>query len=53
LPIVVTLIFLGGVGALILALSLESVEMWTSLRTIEIEMTTVGTRRPPAEAQVT
>jgi hypothetical protein len=47
LPIVVTLIFLGGVGALILALCLEFGEMWISLRTIQIEIAAVSGRRPP------
>jgi hypothetical protein len=47
LPIVVTLIFLGGVAALILALCLEFGEMWISLRTIQIEIAAVRARRPP------
>jgi Protein of unknown function (DUF2721) len=44
LPIVVTLIFLAGVAALTLALCLEFIEMWLSLRTIEIEMAAVRAR---------
>ncbi len=38
LPIVVMTIFIVGVAVLIGALVLEFVEMWLSLRTIEIEM---------------
>jgi hypothetical protein len=50
LPIVVTLIFLGGVAALTLALCLEFVEMWISLQTINIEMTAVRARHLPPRA---
>jgi hypothetical protein len=38
LPAVTTTIFASGVALLIVALVLEFVEMWISLRTIEIEM---------------
>lgn len=38
LPIVITLIFVIGVALLVLALGLEFVEMWISLKTIEIEL---------------
>ena len=37
LPIVITLIFALGGALLIIALGLEFVEMWISLKTIEIE----------------
>jgi Protein of unknown function (DUF2721) len=49
LPIVITGIFVMGVALLIIALVLEFVEMWISLRTIEIEMGTVST---PSEVNV-
>ena len=45
LPIVITMIFVVGVALLIVALILEFVEMWISLRTIEIELSNVAT--PP------
>jgi uncharacterized protein DUF2721 len=44
LPIVITLIFALGVALLIIALGLEFVEMWISLKTIEIEMGDVARR---------
>jgi hypothetical protein len=43
LPIVITMIFVVERGLLIVALIREFVEMWISLRTIEIEMSTVPT----------
>jgi hypothetical protein len=46
LPVIITTIFVAGVALLIGALGLEFVEMWLSLRTIEIEMTGLpGSRR--------
>jgi Protein of unknown function (DUF2721) len=38
LPLVITLTFLAGVSLLIVALGLEFVEMWTGLKTIDVEM---------------
>jgi uncharacterized protein DUF2721 len=49
LPIVITSIFVVGVALLIVALMLEFVEMWISLRTIEIEISTLSTRSDGSE----